>query len=77
MINFKQFEPLTQTQMDSIIGGWKFWGWDYIYADQTMATTGGGMDATGGYGDRYVMGIKVDTGFHHTDDLPGTGINRQ
>jgi len=61
--------------MDLITGGWKMFGWDYIYENQTMATTGEGADPSGGYGSLYVMGVKVKTGFNQTGWDEGTGVN--
>lgn len=75
MENLKNLEPLSNEQMDKITGGWKLFGWDYIYENQTMATTGDGDDPSGGYGSRYVMGIKVETGFNQTGWDEGTGVN--
>jgi len=72
MNNCDKYNQLSADEMETLTGGWTFWGWDAEYTNQTFSTSGPGADRTGSYGAYYVMGIKTKEGFRTedwTDDL--------
>ena len=67
-LNNSKFEKLSEKELEQIKAGWKLFGFDAIYADQTMASIGN-LAATGDYGSTYVFGFVTKTGFRQDDTV--------
>jgi hypothetical protein len=72
MKKLERMERLTSEELEHVNGGWKLFGWEAIYKNQTMASVCG-TSATGEHGKKWIAGVCVFEGFMESDST--TGVN--
>jgi hypothetical protein len=69
-INSEKFQQLSRQDLNEIRGGWKLFGKDKKYDNQTMGSVGAsGRASTGWVGETYFFGIQTSSGWHETDQV--------
>ena len=63
-----KFQKLSSSELADINGGWRLFGFESKYANQTLQSVGF-VAATGDYGNKYYFGIKGRDVFKGSDEV--------